>query len=667
MAIFVALIFQILFLFFAMAINIGLVVHDKINLQNAVDLAAYYAAQRQAEMLNVIAHTNYQIRQSWKLLNWRYYVLGTMGMQQPPNLHPARSGSNRSETFWPPAENPLLCITHSPMLENVQNDNPCKSDDFTIPNIQIPPPIAPWTLMNLVYAGLARSLQIQIEKSCVSYSGLNWFFAASTYMAYLKDQQSRKELIRALALNLARKPEEMRDLAGDLIIDGAQKTFLKNLTYTNNAAAATPPKLEMLNSLQGRAPEEWLPSIDVWFTMRYQDLVGSSNNCTSVARQIDAKPEGAGWASLVGLVGNEQELLNIHQAIVSAVNIGPGDSRRMSIGVEKNPWYLAYIGMKATSRPRQMFFPFGPPVQFVARAYAQPFGGRIGPWYGKTWARANAHSDTSFTQRLQLSPEPLQANGTVDTSDWKKLMPLYSRYPGDRLGLRSHLAQQSLADQMGIRMKLQDYSDIGKEFSPTGVNDVLAFNDKNSTNIRSFEIAAVAPDLFDITYYSIQPNFGERYLDLLKQNRNVLGIPPIAYPRSDLGSRNDQKNEYFSVKNQIQLAKQGLQSGGTLHTLDAFWYVRERANLLTSWVHNNIYGDYLNFPEERFGLCGRSDDVNDVAKRAPGACLLNGGRTGYSVKIIPREILTTPLPLGGAASVGLIKNPPEVIAPGAGW
>ena len=57
MAIFVALIFQVLFVFFAMAINIGLVVHDKINLQNSVDLAAYYAASKQAEVLNVIAHS----------------------------------------------------------------------------------------------------------------------------------------------------------------------------------------------------------------------------------------------------------------------------------------------------------------------------------------------------------------------------------------------------------------------------------------------------------------------------------------------------------------------------------------------------------------------------------------------------------------------------------
>ena len=44
MAIFVALSFQVLFVFFAMVVNIGLIVHDKINLQNSVDLAAYYGA-----------------------------------------------------------------------------------------------------------------------------------------------------------------------------------------------------------------------------------------------------------------------------------------------------------------------------------------------------------------------------------------------------------------------------------------------------------------------------------------------------------------------------------------------------------------------------------------------------------------------------------------------
>ena len=75
LSIFVVLIFQALFILFAMSLNVALVVHDKINLQNSVDIAAYYGAMKQAEMMNAIAHINYQIRQSWKLLVWRYRVL----------------------------------------------------------------------------------------------------------------------------------------------------------------------------------------------------------------------------------------------------------------------------------------------------------------------------------------------------------------------------------------------------------------------------------------------------------------------------------------------------------------------------------------------------------------------------------------------------------------
>ena len=77
--VFMVLIFQMLFVFISMMVNIGLVVHDKINLQNAVDLSAIYGAQRQAEILNALAHINYQIRQSYKLMAWRYFILGNLG------------------------------------------------------------------------------------------------------------------------------------------------------------------------------------------------------------------------------------------------------------------------------------------------------------------------------------------------------------------------------------------------------------------------------------------------------------------------------------------------------------------------------------------------------------------------------------------------------------
>ena len=96
-AIFVVLIFQVLFILFAMTINIALVVHDKINFQNSLDLAAYYGAKQQAEVLNAMAHINYQMRQNWKLLAWRYRILGTL-VQDPGGSSP---------DYWCPQNAPL--------------------------------------------------------------------------------------------------------------------------------------------------------------------------------------------------------------------------------------------------------------------------------------------------------------------------------------------------------------------------------------------------------------------------------------------------------------------------------------------------------------------------------------------------------------------------------
>src|SRR5687767_7386007 len=116
MALFIALIFQVLFVLFAMVINIGLIVHDKINLQNSVDLAAYYAASKQAESMNMIAHINYQMRQDYKLLAWRFRVLGSFGLIDPI-VHPGATGSQTGaiadEDFVTRQEaEPTVCIGH---------------------------------------------------------------------------------------------------------------------------------------------------------------------------------------------------------------------------------------------------------------------------------------------------------------------------------------------------------------------------------------------------------------------------------------------------------------------------------------------------------------------------------------------------------------------------
>src|SRR5690606_29110035 len=95
-----------------------------------------------------------------------------------------------------------------------------------------------------------------------------------------------------------------------------------------------------------------------------------------------------------------------------------------------------------------------------------------------------------------------------------------------------------------------------------------------------------------------------------------------------------------------------------LQNLNAFWFVRDRKHLLTDWTHGELYGEYFDFPVARFGNCDVFDDNAKV--RVPGGCLGNGGRSGYSVKIVARDYLTSQeLPLGGPGqSPGGILNPP---------
>lgn len=73
-AIFTLLIFSLLFMFFGMSINIAMLVHHKINLQNAADMAAMAGAAEQARIMNLIAWKNYELRKNFKDFMYAYWV-----------------------------------------------------------------------------------------------------------------------------------------------------------------------------------------------------------------------------------------------------------------------------------------------------------------------------------------------------------------------------------------------------------------------------------------------------------------------------------------------------------------------------------------------------------------------------------------------------------------
>jgi hypothetical protein len=623
MTIFIAFIFQVLFVFFAMTINVGMMVHDKINLQNSVDLAAYYGAQRQAEVLNVIAHTNYQIRQSWKLLAWRIRAMGDIARSgHPAQANPVAIEFGGNDAAWGASSNELgICVTTQEWtFPQASSDNICArgGSKISVPKIpQLQVAFFPWDFLT---QNILADIQDSFLAQCKGMGQYNFYMAIRWIGAYRMQIGMKQKVINKMADHL----KNFLDIKGESIEAGMLATLRANLTRANLESLNNQTgDFKIRNSMADVNKEDWLPNVKVLPFIPYTDIFGDGN-CNGAIKHVTFPPQdtpGAGQGQYEGYVFEPPQ--------------GADIDYHSTRGVEKNPWYITYTGAKATTAPRKPFFPFGSAVSLQARGFAQPFGGRVGPWTRKIWQRAPGHQQSGeYVDKVM--PAPFIPGGSDNTFTIQNI-PNYSRFPNDEIGIRSAatLATSHFAKPQNQKFDVKLYAHLPQEATV----DPLAKKGPQSDWQRRYEIAAVSPDLFDIQYYSIQPKFYESYLLKMQSIFN----PQLQMPL-DYGSDADVK---FSVIQQVQTAS------AISAFQKAYFVVNNWEQVLTSWAPNGTM-DYA-FPEERFGKCpvlpGKTaNDSNCVA----------GVRAGYSVKIVSKNFLdSSQLALGGDPSItGPILNPP---------
>ncbi len=644
MAIFVALIFQVLFVFFAMLINMGLLVHDKINLQNSVDIAAIYGAQRQSEILNAIAHSNYQIHQSWKLLAWRLRVIGDAGRNGHPATNPLNTGPFEDGLAGSLAiDPPTVCVNYGVWEGAAGTQNSCKQKSLSAPGLPKLPVLAPFLPWNITTSQFVDRARQTFAEDCKSIGPSNWMIAAKWLAAYKLDIANRKTVIRGLAENLSK--QEFLELGGGFASDGIKKTLRANLTRAN-VQSLTDENVVILNSLANVPRQAWLPEIPILPVVYYTDTgIDCINRLQMQVRILNLDLGGELPSYFSNAMDPDQTLQGAIQE-----SPDPEDIVRSIYGYEKNPWYMAYIGVRAETRPIHSFAPFGKGVKLVARSIAQPFGGRIGPWMQAEWQPDQPKSSGEYVDKL--SPYRFES-GFTDPNDHRRLVPNFSRYPGDQSGLA---AENSLSEirpailDEGLKIGFRDFHFIpGDLLSPTG--DVMAWSNDPARPepwVRDYETAAISPNLFDVMYYSIDPNFYLNYIQIA--NTGPLGASFSL--RSDLGFRFGERVR-FSVRDQI------LKTSQTQGPKDANYLIKESPGpLLTSWAQSGAV-EYQ-FPDQQFALCSEPVGVNYEAKgiSVPGSCVV-GGRTGYSVKTVSKDYLRlSDLELGGRGIKGPLRNPP---------
>jgi len=635
MAIFVALIFQVLFVFFAMIINVGLLVHDKINLQNSLDIAAIYGAQRQAEILNAIAHSNYQIRQSWKLLSFRVRVIGDSGR----NTHPSRFLQASGDLIDPSAVAPTVCIDNDLWASDGGSQNYCSKTEITVPQIQSVPNLAPFLPWNQKVTDFAEKARTVFTKNCKDVGPFNWSMAARWYSTFKLDVANRKQVIRTLAANLSQ--QNFRELNGGEVYEGIKKTLYANLTKSNRQALEE-NSLIIYNSLAGMDPKLWLNEVKVLPVLYYTDSAGSDSGCRTSITVLNLDVGGRLPHFYGELRGGIDPDGTLKDSLYESQD--PDNLYRPIWGVEKNPWYLTYIGLKIKTKPIHPFSPLGKGVELMAKSFAQPFGGRVGPWLHKTWEQDQEESTGDKID--PLAPErfvnTIQNNPQVN-------VPNFARYPGDHIGLQSKMSLSMLrgAFQLKKQIHVLDYKRLPSNLeSPKG--DALAYreDDPRASWIRDYELAAISPNIFDVMYYSIDPNFYKNYI----QTTADQFFGPQFPLRSDLGFRWESPG--FSIRDQVSKLNDMSEFS------DLFYKVRTSPDqLLTAWLPKASV-DYT--MAEDFAHCERvvptSFEQKDIP--VPGSCI-KGGRVGYSVKMISENYLhRSDLPLGGRGSVGPLRNPP---------
>ena len=368
----------------------------------------------------------------------------------------------------------------------------------------------------------------------------------------------------------------------------------------------------------------WLPNVKILPFVPYTDIYDGGSGCNGEIKHAIFPPRNTPNAGR-----------GMYEGYVYEPPSGSDQDFHSTKGVEKNPWYITYTGAKVTTAPRKPFFPFGSPVNLEARAFAQPFGGRVGPWSKTSWLREPGHKQSGDVVD-KLIPEEFIA-GSPSASFGVSNIPNYARFPNDEIGLRSaaSLATSFFTKGTNQKFNIKLYDHLPDE----ATIDPLAKRARSDDWQRRYEISVISPDLFDIQYYSIQPKFYDSYLKKMESIFDRQLIMPLDY-----GSDAETK---FSVQQQVQTAT------AISVFRQAYYVINNWEQVLTSWAPAGTM-DYT-FPSEKFGKCPVVPD-----KVATDSNCIAGGRSGYSVKIVSKNFLeSNELSLGGDPSIkGPIFNPP---------
>jgi hypothetical protein len=666
-------------LFLAFVVNTGMLVNAKINLQNAADLAAYAGAAVQARQLNDIGYLNYEMRRTLKKFLFRYYVIGNVTQPTFPRSNPgsgaARFAVEKMDLTGPSQMMdigvPTTCVTFLP------NDNYCAIRGLpTLGRVNAGPVNNLDALMGALDEQY-KQLEDVRKKGCFGIGQMNqmlmlyWLWNTDPNLEEVTTQLAaaggdatyvaRLRVLKSLASGIGLIPREI---------------FLRKRIDTLNRYVNFAPQSDVdvakVNALKGGG--DWAMherTIQAYLSAFHTLGNNTFSNDITMDEVLPTGPMGANLLTLQNLTAefdafatdfsiddgapcqpttNEQaKLADRDSGCVQCLVSYPQSERHSGFkpvfGVAKDPAVMTYYAIRLQAQAQLLFSPYGN-LTLTAYAAAQPFGSRIGPPQSEArFTSPGGPSNTTYSRcggiancQGEIPNIPVKegesASPTLD-SGWAQNDVLFHMYSG---GLRSNpsspvpqtIQQPDLLRAYHVAMAPNPW-ERGRYQIPNDANTDPFLESFDAKGVRAIwaplftgsSTAATANPADEIigyigemaTNYTTQSNSAKEVFSAAAQNALVTQINRYVnnYLRNGTGEDGEGLNvvrifDPISTRTDLSGSRAPLAT-----TIPSTILMRDAARLKTSW--NQVL-------------------ANDGAH--PYRTL---GRTGYSVKFVPLNLL----------------------------
>jgi hypothetical protein len=476
-SIFMALFISTMILLFAFTTNVGMLVHAKINLQNAADAAAYAGAAVQARQLTAAAYLNYEMRRAIK----EFLFLVTVRSQfaampcfpadasgQPPVYSsgvqcPGVNGEDRHDfAFFDPRESgnnetggpflPTTCIIFSP------DNNYCQK--ASVPGIPEFQGSGSFGVADPIVAAVRNATNQIITKKiedCEGRTEINqqftiaWLFnvypfqdnSASSTFTVGQDSDDPFDAVGLERVGILPRMAMLRAR-----IDNFEEAL--NLNLATEGVGGSTVTDESIGALKTAGAGKIGMGMD-YFERPIQAFLSARNNLPTVSRDNGIFSEIELSELIPNRIGNvtpNPDLRNPpvlvkfndilapatfanskFQQVAGQLRGNCQQSRELRTinafpyGVTKDPNILTYYAVRLQAKARLLFSPFGTDGTVTISAYsaAKPFGSRIGRDLSLSpdtlmHARANPGGTSIISGQSPTHPNPLVGDGDLSSA-----------------------------------------------------------------------------------------------------------------------------------------------------------------------------------------------------------------------------------------------------------